>query len=117
MTAGVVMRFAPKAVKVDTTKCRSCRNRLTTTEYARLTGWDLAAGATVATGEENTVKVYRIDRCKADIVPRGQLCRDEDGKVKPMEHPFGKKERGPVLTCREMRMNGCREDELYQGLH
>lgn len=117
MTAIKELKFASKPVKISTAKCRSYKNRVTTTEYARLTGWDLAEGARIEKGEESTVKVYHIERCKADVVRVGSPSRDENGKPRPLEHPFGRKEQGPVLTCREMRMNGCREDELYQGLH
>lgn len=117
MTTGKELKFATKPIKINTAKCLSCRNRVTTTEYARLTGWDIAEGRNVAVGDENMVKVYRIERCKADVVEVGRPSRDENGKARPLEHPFGKKEHGPVLTCREMKMNGCRRDELYQGNH
>lgn len=62
-------------------------------------------------------------RCNRDIVPR-QIAVEEvdlEGNVsrftRRIEHPFTTKDEqgyGPVLTCREMLLNGCRDYFLYE---
>lgn len=45
-----------------------------------------------------------VERCRSDEVARHH------------SHPFGVNGRGPVLTCREMRMNDCGKDaKLFEA--
>lgn len=121
MMEGIVGKLLgpPRHKAPDTSLCHRCENREVMTEYARLTGWEIGQGITEAAPAmpDSSVKVYKIARCKADKVGViGQLVRDEQGRAMKGQHPFGpKNNRAPVLTCREMRMNGCKAGELFEG--
>lgn len=86
-------------------KCSDCKHQQVQAETIKY--WEAALdeeGRALPVPPNMHASTYpSVERCRADF-------------VKPYRHPFGLKGRGPVLTCREMRLNECgKEGKLFEA--
>ena len=88
--------------------CITCKHRHVYLEKAAKTRpierIDEKTGEVSYETEEYEVKAILLPRC----------LKDKVAAKKP--HPFGIGESGPVLTCREMLLNGCRNFNLWEPI-
>lgn len=90
-------------------ECRQCRHRQVQTETVR--------GREFATEESASVRDVRLIpvRVTVEVYENVERCRADSFKYN--RHPFGVNGHGPVLTCREMRLNDCgKEGKLFEPL-
>lgn len=89
--------------------CITCKHRHVYTEKAAKTRLvevvNDSTGEVTYAVEEYDVKAILLPRCLADRVD-----------LRKHKHPFGPEERGPILTCREMLLNGCRNYKLWEPI-